>query len=189
MEVESLLGPYLDSELDTHTTERVRQHLEQCSACSSRFQVDTRFEAALKRQLNTLPRTPDLWREQESFVVAAFGQKGAPTQRREHTKVEANPIDWLARWREWLWPNPAYYAGLASAWAILLIVQLTSAEPSRETTSSEPPRPLTPEIRMLLSEQRQTLQTLLTIPEAEGQPAEESQPAPRSEQIRKTTWG
>jgi len=50
-EIRSLLGPYLDSELDTATTARINGHLERCPACTRRFRAEERLERGIAKRL------------------------------------------------------------------------------------------------------------------------------------------
>jgi anti-sigma factor (TIGR02949 family) len=43
---------YLDSELDTVTTERIRSHLDDCNGCFHSFEFETRLKAVVKERLD-----------------------------------------------------------------------------------------------------------------------------------------
>jgi hypothetical protein len=72
------------------------------------------FEEYLRRQ--SIRPVPAEWREE--ILRAAM----APQERRP-TKPAAAP--W---WREWLWPCPRAWAGLAAAWGIILLLNVTAPD-------------------------------------------------------------
>jgi len=49
-EIQSLTGPYLDSELDAKTSLGIQQHLAACPACARRFAAEGYAVALLARR-------------------------------------------------------------------------------------------------------------------------------------------
>ena len=43
---------YLDSELDTLTSERIRSHLDDCNGCIHSFEFEKRLKAVIKERLD-----------------------------------------------------------------------------------------------------------------------------------------
>lgn len=68
------------------------------------------FEQRLQRQPLNAP--PASWRD------AILGE----ARRKMSPEREPRPA-LLARFREWLWPHPAAWAGLATIWLVLFLVQ------------------------------------------------------------------
>jgi len=70
-QVQTLHGPYLDSELDAKTSLEIQQHLAACPACARLFAEEEKLEALITAGLNRGPRTAALWERIESKVAAA----------------------------------------------------------------------------------------------------------------------
>ena len=43
---------YLDSELDTSTSDRIRSHLDDCNGCVNSFEFEKRLKAVVKERLD-----------------------------------------------------------------------------------------------------------------------------------------
>jgi len=142
------------------------------------------FENQLKRQPLRLP--PAEWRaeilEQARQVThAAHAAEGA--QPAEAAAREPNPLfssgPW---WREWLWPSPQAWAGLAAVWVIILGVQtLPRHQPAEmaRVNSSAPARP-TGTNSSLIAQRRELARLLEGSADAEPTP-KPARPGPRSE--------
>ncbi|MBU6402096.1 MAG: hypothetical protein KGS61_17395 [Verrucomicrobia bacterium] len=89
-------------------------------------------------------------------------------------------------WRQWLWPCPRAWAGLAAIWALSLALQLVSRSPSAQMAKSSAPAQA--ESVMSFAEQRQWLAQLLDSPNAvpalEAEPPKAFTPRPHSERRR-----
>jgi mycothiol system anti-sigma-R factor len=46
------LYTYLDAELDGATTERIRDHLDECSGCNRPFDFEAKLKSVVKQRLN-----------------------------------------------------------------------------------------------------------------------------------------
>ena len=85
-EVQSLHGPYLDSELDARTSLEIEQHLKSCPDCARLFAEEQKLEARLKAGLTRGSRTPALWEQIERAVLrrcacAARSRRSGPGLR------------------------------------------------------------------------------------------------------------
>ena len=131
-EVQTLHGPYLDSELDARTSLEIEQHLKACPECARLFAEEEKLEARIKAGLKQGPRTPALWAQIEREVAAAAS---SASRSRPPAQV-SQPVGWpavlgalwaqlRAGWQasRWAW------AGLAAAWAVILVLNGTAREP------------------------------------------------------------
>ena len=121
------------------------------------------FENQLQRQ--PLRAVPSEWRAE--ILQAA---------RASHLTPHALP--W---WREWLWPSPQAWAGLAAIWLVILGLNATTSSQSVEIAkqTSKP----SPEVETTLAAQRRELARLLDN-FSEPTPAPKAgPPGPRSENI------
>jgi anti-sigma factor RsiW len=149
-ELQSLAGPYLDSELDAKTSLEIQQHLAACPACARRLAAEQQFAARLTTVLRRGETTPELWRNTEALVRAAARNNVTRAGR------ERPAESW---WRAWLWPNPQFYAGAAALWVLMLAVHfIYLGEPVRARAAATPP---SPEVQSALAEQRRELAELL----------------------------
>jgi hypothetical protein len=173
-EVKELIGLCLDSELDPRGAQEMRRHLEQCPDCAKLCRAEQALDAALRSKLQPASPTASLWQAEEAFVAKAF-----PRRDREGVpRADAARAIW-SFCRQLLWPNPAYYAGLAVIWLFLLA--LSPATPGRATQAAAPRQGLSAQSRLVLLEQRRELRELLDSPEPAPQPRPQKTLAPRSE--------
>ena len=125
------------------------------------------FEKQLQRQ--PLRRMPAEWRAE--ILEAA---DGARTQ-------DASVLTprFVSSWREWLWPCPQAWAGLAALWMIIVGLNLTAptGPGAMAMRGSEP----SSEVKTSLAAQRRELARLLDSTFFEPAPAPKSPPGPRSE--------
>lgn len=123
------------------------------------------FEQQLKRQ--PLRSIPPEWRR--DILNAA---------RQQRSSGNAQPAwQWL---REWLWPAPQAWAGLAAVWLAILALQFVPAQSLESFVAYEASAaPLTPEVKLALAEQQRLRIELLGLAPNPPSPAEA--PRPRSE--------
>ena len=127
------------------------------------------FENQLQRQ--PLREVPTEWRTE--ILLAA---QAASSPRASHPTPHASP--W---WREWLWPSPQAWAGLAAVWLVIVAFNVTTSPHSAEMAKQAPK--LSPEAETTLAAQRRELARLLdnfteTTPAPKPVP-----PGPRSENV------
>lgn len=151
-EIQQLSGAYLDSELDAKTTAEIQQHLLACAACARAFAEDAKLDAQITATLRRGERTAVVWESIEAQVVSA----ACPTVQASHPPPISRPALW---WREWLWPCPQAWAGLAAVWVVVWAVNFATPEPKPmlETRRVTPP---SPQMRQILKEQKQMLAEL-----------------------------
>lgn len=116
--------------------------------------MNSEFEEYLSRQ--SLRKIPSAWRAE---ILGAAQAK----------PVEAAPVRW---WREWLWPCPRAWAGLAAAW--MLVFLLHAAAPA-ESRSSAKVTPMTLQTFALLQHEMEMVAQL-----PDSIPASPGAPSPRS---------
>jgi len=185
-EIQSLAGPYLDSELDAKTSLAIQQHLAACPACARQFGAEQQFAARLATALRRGEASPELWNRAEELVRAAAARKTAA-----HAGRGQPSEPW---WRAWLWPSPQFYAGVAALWIVMLVVHFSYlGEPAQAQATTSPPSPA---VQSALAEQRRELAAMLGSAGAPGA-ASATRPrlvSPRSElrqlhdQPGRTTW-
>ncbi len=125
------------------------------------------FEQQLQSQ--PLRSVPSEWRAEILEVAHA-----ARTAHESRVTRQATSVPW---WRNWLWPCPQAWAGLAATWLILVVLHL-AARPTLPSVAIQSP---SPEKRMAVAAQRRELARLLDVP-ADSAPAPKATvPGPRSE--------
>jgi len=125
------------------------------------------FEQQLQSQ--PLRSVPSEWRAEILEVAHAARTAQESRVTRQATIV---PL-----WREWLWPCPQAWAGLAAVWMILVGLHL-AGPPTLPSVAIQSP---SPEKRMAVAAQRRELARLLDVP-ADSAPAPKATvPGPRSE--------
>jgi hypothetical protein len=94
----------------------------------------------------------------------------------------SEPPSLVAVVREWLWPHPRAWAGLAAAWVVIFLLQFTAPEPPRVARSSTP---VTIQTMATLREQSLRMAQLLGQWDNPAAPAAApAPPKPRSERPR-----
>jgi hypothetical protein len=124
------------------------------------------FEKQLQRQ--PLREVPAPWREE---VLEAARRASASRASRLQSQA-------CLGWREWLWPCPQAWAGLAALWMIILGLNATAPAGPGLTAKQSPAPPS--ETGPTLAAQRRELARLLDNV-AEPAQAPKAPPGPRSE--------
>ena len=81
-------------------------------------------------------------------------------------------------WREFLWPCPQAWAGLAAVWVLIVVLNSVTHEPA--SAAKGPNAPRAPEVLMALRDHRRLLAELIESP-MEVEPPKPSVPGPRSQ--------
>jgi anti-sigma factor RsiW len=179
-EVQTLHGPYLDSELDARTTLEIEQHLKACPACARLFAEGEKLEALTKAGLKRGPRTPALWAQIEREVAAAASSASRPRPPARVSQPEGWPAVLGALWTQlraggqasrWVW------TGLAAAWAVILVLNGTAREPDAPIVAGKQLPPAA-EVRFAV-EQKHLLMADLAFA-TEPAPADKPKAAPPS---------
>jgi len=124
------------------------------------------FEKQLQRQ--PLREVPGEWRTE----ILRSAQAASPHASRPMPHA-------VAWWREWLWPSPQAWAGLAAVWVVIVGLNATApAGPSAIAKRSPAP---SIEANATLAAQQRELTRLLDNNFSEPTPAPKSPPGPRSE--------
>ena len=122
------------------------------------------FEERLGRQsMRPIPRQ---WRGK--ILDAALRASSQPPI------LSPQPTAW---WREWLWPCPQAWAGLAAVWMLLLGLHITAPSRPSALVSQSP----SPEKQTDLAAQRRELAKLLDAQTDPAPSPKPSVPGPRSE--------
>jgi anti-sigma factor RsiW len=188
-EVQTLHGPYLDSELDAKSSLEVEQHLKTCPDCARFFAEAEELNARLMAGLNQGPRTAALWAQIESSVVTA----GSSASRSRTTARTSQPVGWPAMlgalgaqlragWQasRWAW------TGLAAVWMVILSLNLTAREPKAPPVArQEVPSPS--EMRLALKQKHLLMAELaFTSEPAPADKPKAAPPSPRSDRPKAT---
>jgi anti-sigma factor RsiW len=187
-EVQTMQGPYLDSELDARTTMEIEQHLAGCPACARSFTQEQKLEARIAAGLNRGSRTAALWARIEREVANASSASGprpsarVPQPAGWPAVLSALGAQLRAGWQasRWAW------TGLAAAWVVILTLNLTAREPD-ETLVAGQNVPSPSEMRLALAQKQMLMAELALTPE----PASANKPkpaltSPRSERRHET---
>src|SRR5437667_10030091 len=123
------------------------------------------FEERLRRQsMRPIPRQ---WRGE--ILDAARRASCQPPI------LSPQPTAW---WREWLWPCPQAWAGLAAAWLVVFLLNWAARDPVHVATASKAAP--APELFLALKEHRRLLAELIGTPTT-LEPGKPLEPRPRSE--------
>jgi len=187
-EVQTMQGPYLDSELDAKTTLEIEQHLAGCPPCTRLFAEEQKLEARIAAGLNRGSRTAGLWAQIEREVAAA-----ASVSRPRPPALVPQQVGWpavlgalgaqiRAGWRtsQWAW------TGLAAVWAVIIVLNLAAHEPDALLVAGQEV-PSASEMRLAL-EQKYLLMSELALT-SEPAPADKPKPvrpSPHSERRNET---
>jgi hypothetical protein len=125
------------------------------------------FEQFLKKQ--PLRGVPPAWRA-ETLPMAA--------------QPEAVQPSW---WREWLWPSPVAWVGLACIWVVILMLNVSSRPSAAERQLAKQSPASSPDVALALAQQRRELAQLLGSPvEPPVETKRRYPPGPQSESGRVT---
>lgn len=124
-----------------------------------------------EQQLQSQPRraVPSEWRVEILEAADAARRAHASRATRDATRVP-----W---WRQWLWPCPQAWAGLAVVWMILAGLHITAPSTPQSNASKSPDS----EKQMAAAAQRRELGRLLDVPADPAPPSRRNLPGPRSE--------
>jgi len=187
-EVQTMQGPYLDSELDAKTTLEIEQHLAGCPACARLFAEEQKLEARIMAGLNRGSRTASLWAQIEREVAnassASRSRPPAPVPQPDGWPAALGSLvaHLRAGWRasRWAW------TGLAVAWVVILTLNLSAREPET-TVEARQELPSASEMRLALKQKHLLMAELALTPEPV--PANKPKPAPpspRSDRFKET---
>jgi anti-sigma factor RsiW len=208
-EVQTMQGPYLDSELDAKTTLEIERHLAACPACARLFAQEQKLEARITAGLKQGPRTAALWDQIESSVVAAAPlypdlltgcedltqRQGREPQRVAERAfslgssaflcVSALRLFWLRLrfgWQRSRWA----WTGLAAVWAVILVLHLAAREPEARLVAAQEV-PSASEMRLALEQKYLLMAELaLTSEPALADKPKPARPSPHSERRNET---
>jgi anti-sigma factor RsiW len=187
-EVQTMQGPYLDSELDAKTTLEIEQHLTGCPACARLFALEQKLEARITAGLNRGSRTAALWAQIERKVAdASYSFRPRPAALVQQqvgwpAVLGALGAQLRARWQasRWAW------TGLAAVWAVILVLNLAAREPD-ETLVAGQEVPSASEMRMALRQKHLLMAELaLTSEPAPADKPKPVRPSPHSERRTET---
>jgi anti-sigma factor RsiW len=165
-EVQTMQGPYLDSELDAKTTFEIEQHLATCPPCARVFAQEQNLEARITTSLNQGSRTAGLWAQIERKVAAASSASRprppalVPQQVGWPVVLSALGTQIRAGWRtsRWAW------TGLAAVWAVILLLNLAEREPEGPLAAGRSV-PSVSEMRLALKQKSLLMAELPLTPE------------------------
>jgi len=187
-EVQTMQGPYLDSELDAKTTLEIEQHLAGCSTCARLFAQEQTLEARIMAGLNRGSRTAGLWAQIEREVTVA-----SSASRPRPPALVLQPVGWpavrsalaaqlRAGWQSsrWAWTS------LAAAWAVILVLHLAAREPAAPLVAGQE-LPSASEMRLALEQNYLLMSELDLSPEpAPADKPKPARPSPHSERRSET---
>ncbi len=189
-EVQTLHGPYLDSELDARTTLEIEEHLKSCPECARRLAAEDKLEARIRAGLNRGQRTAHLWEQIERSVAGA-----APATARPLASAHVSqPAGWQAvlaavigqlqaGWHRSRWA----WSGLAVAWAVIVALNFTAREPDTTLVAAQR-APSVSEMRLAWKQKQLLMADLAGVSKpAPADKAKTPPPGPRSERP-KETW-
>ena len=188
-EVQTLHGPYLDSELGAKTTLEIEQHLAACPGCTRLFAEEEKLDARLKAGLNQGPRTAAFCERIESSM-AAVGASASCPRPPAHASP---PVGWPAMlsalgtqlragWQasRWAW------TGLAAVWVVILGLDFTSREPEAPLVAGQDV-PSPSEMRFAVKQQHLLMAELAFTSEPAPTDKPKAAPtSPRSERRKET---
>ena len=174
-EVRLLQSPYLDSELDAKTTAEIQQHLKSCPGCACLFAEEQKREAQVKAGLNQGTRTRALWEQIERSLAGSRAPVRVPQRAPWQALLSAIREQLEGALRR----APAAWAGLALAWGVILVLDLTAREPNARLVTAQGV-PSASEMRFAWKQKQLLMAELAFAPESV--PAEKAEPAPPSPQ-------
>jgi hypothetical protein len=184
-EVLALQSPYLDSELDAKSSVELTEHLKGCVECRRAFGEAEKFEGALRSAFRSGQKSDRLWHELEGRIRSEA--VGRATGALPHDRgVKTPPLS--SRLRELLaplWGRTSWtWAGLAGAWAVILLLNVTSREAGPVTVSRRP-SPTISEVHFALVQKRVLMADLVVASDHGGASEKKaSSPGPRSDRVK-----
>ena len=173
-EIQTLRGPYLDSELDARTSLDIAEHLKTCPACARLFAEEEKLDARLMAGLNRGARTAVLWEQLEREVAAVSSASRLRLGQRRSAERRYGLVAQLrAGWERSRWA----WTGLAAVWVVILALDFTAREPDAPLVARQDV-PSPSEMRLALK-QKQLLMAELAVT-SEPTPADKPKPAPPS---------
>ena len=187
-EVQTLHGPYLDSELDAKSTLEIEKHLAACPACARLFGEGEKLEARMMTGLNRGPRTAALWEQIERKVAAAaFTSRPRPPARVSQAVGWRAALGTLgAQLRAGWQPSRWAWAGLAAAWVVILALNFAARDPDASLVAGQE-LPSASEVRFALKQKQLLMAELAVL--SEPAPADKPKavrPSPHSERRNET---
>ena len=201
-EVQTLHGPYLDSELDAKTTLEIEHHLKECPTCARLFAEEEKLEARIMAGLKQGPRTAALWDRLESTVLglaplhpevhedcedltarrreAQRGAEGSFSLRSSAFLCVSALTQLRAGWQSSRWA----WAGLAAVWAVILVLNSAAREPNPPLVAGQD-LPSASEMRLALK-QKDLLIAELALSSGPAAKPKPAPPSPRSDRRRAT---
>ena len=184
-EVQTLHGPYLDSELDAKTSLEMEQHLKSCAECARLFAEEQKWEGRLRTSLNGGARTPALWERIERGILASAAPAPARPQvspRMSRGLLVAFIEQLQAGWRRSRWT----WSGLGAAWLVILALNSATRPPATPALARQEV-PSTSEMRLALKQKQQLMGELSFVPEpAPAEKLKAAPPTPRSDRRNQT---
>jgi anti-sigma factor RsiW len=188
-EAQTLHGLYLDSELDTKTSLEIEQHLKACAECARLFAEEEKLEARIKAGLKQGARTPAMWAQIERGVVGDSTQRRREPQRGAEGSFSLRSSAFLcvsalnqfrAAWQRSRWA----WAGVAAAWAVILVLNSAAREPNPPLVAGQD-LPSASEMRLALKQKDLLMAELAFSSEPAAKP-NPAPPSPRSDRRRAT---
>lgn len=134
------------------------------------------FEQQLQRQP---PRPiPAEWRDEILTAARRAGGHQLSTRSQQ-------PTSW---WREWFWPSPLAWAGVAAVWAVILALNTSTSSDTGASAAVRRPPASPAAIEMALAQRRELMRSLVDAAPAEAAapPPDPARPQPHSQ--RRTEW-
>ena len=184
----ALQNAYLDSELDPNATVQVGQHLKACPECARAFAEEESLDSWLRVALRTERRSADLWARTEAAVR---GVAQTPTTRNagwQGSQIFLRRILGLHAPKGERVGSAATrlaWAGLATAWAAILLLNTTARETSSTWMARQAP-PSSAALRVALKQRLQLLAELsFSSDQPSAAPSKSVAPGSRSERQRR----
>ena len=134
--------------------------------------MDSEFENRLRRQ--SLRQIPDGWRDE------IVGQASSLSPLSKTKKLETGKLPGLRLiWREFFWPHPKAWAGLAAIWVFIFLLNFSTRD--RTPALAEKVSPPSPEVLVELKKQQRMFAELMGSTATSDADRPKFIPKPRSE--------